>query len=138
MSALESLIAASGEAPVHHALDFALPAPSTAVVDRKQHNRAYPTSASTLSLTGTKTVRIRLGGDDFIDPSSIRLQFTINNLEAKNLCPVTGPWGLWQQVYMRSAGVELDNIPYYNRFHTQYGFNHLTREEQFGPIAIEG
>ena len=74
MSALESLIATAGEAPLQYFLDFSLPPSSTAVVDRHQHVKAYPTSASTLTPTGTRTFRIRLGGDDFIDPMSIRLQ----------------------------------------------------------------
>jgi len=139
MSALESLIASSGEAPVHGALDFTLPPASTAVTDRKQHVRAYPTSASSLSINGTRTVRLRLGGDDFIDASSVRILFTINNLDGTNpLKPVSGPWGVWQQVFLRSGGVELDNIPYYNRFHQQFGWNHLSQLEQFGQVGIEG
>jgi len=138
MSALESLIASNGEAAIHPSLDYVLPSPSTAVVDRKQGFRAYPTSASTLSINGVRTVRIRLGGDDFVDPSSIRIMFTINNLDAtKKLVPTTGPWGVWQQVYLRSNGVELDNVPYYNRFHTQFGWNQLGRDEQFAE-ANEG
>ena len=84
MSALESLIATSGEAPLLDTLDFSLPPASTAVTDRRQHVRAYPTSASTLSPTGTRTCRIRLGGDDFIDPHSVRLQYTIVNGHAEN------------------------------------------------------
>jgi hypothetical protein len=59
MSALESLIATSGEAPMLDSLDFTLPPASTAVVDRRQHMRAYPTSASTLFPSGR--VRLRLG-----------------------------------------------------------------------------
>lgn len=142
MSALESFIASSpsGEGSINPALAYELPAPSTAVVDRKQHCRAYPTSASSLTMSGTKNVRIRLGGEDFIDGSSVRLQYTIQALDGivKAIMPLTGPWGVWQQAYCRSSGVELDNIPYYNRFHQQYGWNHLTREEQFGSVGIEG
>ena len=95
MSALESMIASNphGEAPIHPSLLYELPAPSTAVVDRKQHVRAYPSSASSLSLNGTRTVRIRLGGKGFVDPSSIRLMFTIDNKENKWLRPYAGPWG---------------------------------------------
>ena len=120
MSALESLIATSGEAPLLDSLDFSLPPSSTAVVDRRQHVKAYPTSASTLTPTGTRTFRIRLGGDDFIDPASIRLQYTVRNLDGTNaMAPLTGPWGMWSQVYLRSGGVELDNIPQYGRFHQQ-------------------
>ena len=141
MSALESMIASnpSGEAPIHPALAFELPAPSTSVVDRKQHCRAYPSSASSLTFTGAKTCRIRLGGEGFVDPSSLVMQYTITNLSAdRYLRPLGGPWLLWQQVYLRSAGVELDNIPYYNRWHQQMGWLNATRGEQFGSLGIQG
>jgi hypothetical protein len=139
MSSLESMLASSGEAPVHPALNYELPAVSTAIIDRKQHCRAYPSSASSLNLANTRTVRIRLGGEDFIDVSSIRLMFTIKNDNSTHyLYPTTGPWGVWQQCYLRSGGQELDNIPYYNRWHTQYGFNQLSRAEQFGSVGVEG
>jgi hypothetical protein len=141
MSALESLIATSGEAPTMDSLDFSLPPANTAVVDRRQHVRAYPTSASTLTPTGTRTVRIRLGGDDFVDSSSVRIQYTINetgNVAGKKLVPFCGPWGAWSQVYLRSNGVELDNIPQYGRFHQQYGWNQLGMMEQYGEAGICG
>jgi hypothetical protein len=139
MSSLESLISTAGESEMPDSLTFALPPASTAVVDRRQHVRAYPTSASTLTPTGTRTCRIRLGGDDFVDASSIRLMFTINNLDGTNEWePECGPWGIWSQVYLRSNGVELDNIPMYGRFHQQYGWNQLTLEQQYGEAAIAG
>jgi hypothetical protein len=140
MSSLESLIATAGEAPMIDSLDFVLPPASTSVVDRRQHVRAYPTSASTLTPTGTRTARIRLGGDDFVDASSVRLQYTITNNGGAGavLTPYTGPWGAWSQVYLRSNGVELDNIPQYGRFHQQYGWNQLSQEHQFGEAGICG
>ena len=140
MSALESMIASnpSGEATIHPSLAYELPAPSTAVVDRKQHCRAYPSSASTLSLTGTRAVRIRLGGEDFIDPSSIRLQYTLDNKDNKWMRPFTGPWGVWGQVFCRSNGVELDNIQCYGRHHQHFGWLYLTQAEQYGSVAVEG
>ena len=140
MSSLESLIAVAGEAPLIDSLDFTLPPASTSVVDRRQAVRAYPTSASTLTPTGTRTVRIRLGGDDFVDASSIRLVYTINETKGSTgpLTPVSGPWGMWSQVYLRSNGVELDNISYYGRFHQQFGFNQLSMLEQFGEAGICG
>ena len=76
------------------------------MVDRRQHVRAYPISASSLSPTGTQTVRIRLGGDDFVDPHSVRLQFTIVNGDgAHELSTMAGPWCFWGQVYLRSVGL---------------------------------
>ena len=130
MSSLESLISVAGESPLLDSLDFTLPPASTSIVDRRQSVRAYPTSASTLTPTGTRTVRLRLGGDDFVDASSIRLVYTINETAGANpRTPVSGPWGMWGQVYLRSNGVELDNIPYYGRFHHQYGWNQLSMLE---------
>ena len=139
MTTLESMIAVAGEAPLADSLDFSLPPASTSVVDRRQHVRAYPTSASTLTPTTTRTVRIRLGGDEFINPNSVRLQYTIVNNHATNqLNPASGPWGMWGQVYERSGGVEISNIPNYGRFHQQFGWNHLSMEEQFGEAGLCG
>jgi len=133
------MIATSGEAPMLDSLDFSLPPSSTAVVDRRQHVRAYPTSASTLTPTSTRTCRLRLGGDDFVDPSSIRLVYTITELGGTlPIIPLCGPWGCWSQLYLRSNGVELDNIPQYGRFHQQFGWNHLTNEQQYGEAGICG
>ena len=139
MSSLESAIAVAGEAPLLSSLDFSLPPASTSCTDRRQHVRAYPTSASTLSPTGTKTCRIRLGGDDFVSAESCRLQFTINNGDAANpLTPVAGPWGVWSQCYLRSNGVEISNIPQLGRFMQQYSWNQLTMQEQFAEAGICG
>ena len=77
MSALESLISTAGEAPMLDSLDYTLSAANSSVVDRRQHIRAFPTSASTLNPANNRNVRIRLGGDDFVDSSSIRLMYTI-------------------------------------------------------------
>ena len=143
MSSLESLLSTSGEAPMLDSLDFTLPPASTACVDRRQHVRAYPTSASTLSPTGTRTIRLRLGGDDFVDASSVRLMFTVNELSGvttppTRLQPTCGPWGAWGQVYLRSNGVELDNLPTYGRMHQQYLHNQASQLEQYGEAGICG
>ena len=140
MSSLESMISTAGEAPMIDSLDFSLPPASTSIVDRKQNLREYPTSASTLSSTGgTRTCKIRLGGDDFVEASSIRLQYTITEKGGVlPLIPESGPWGAFGQVYLRSNGQELDNIPYYGRFHQQFGWNQLSQLEQFGEAGICG
>ena len=131
MSALESLIAAGGEANLLESLSYDLPPASTAVVDRKQNCRAYPTSASTLVPNGTKTCRIRLGGNDFVDPSTIRLMYTLTNTHATApLCPTVGPWGPFGLMRLLSNGCEVDNIPAYNRFHELHAWRLLTMEQQ--------
>ena len=118
-------------------LSFDLPPGTTAVVDRKQGVRAYPTSASSLQIGGTRTCRIRLGGNDFVDPSTVRLQFVVTNTHASNsLAPAVGPWGVWGQVRLLSGGVELDNLPYYSRFHQMHGWHLLTMEQQYAEAVF--
>jgi len=131
MSALESLISSGGEANLLDSLSFDLPPASTAVVDRKQGCRAYPSSASTLSASGTKTCRIRLGGNDFINPESVRLQFQLTNTSSSPLYPASGPHGVWAQVRLLSGGVELDNIGCYARHHDLHGMQLCTSEQQW-------
>ena len=132
MSQLESLLAASGEAPLLDSLSYTVPAASTAVVQRKQGCRAYPTSASTLSPNNTRTVRLRLGGNDWIDPNSVRLVYTTQNTDGNghNLCPVCGPWGPFGLVRLMSGGVELDRIDMYNRAHELHGWRLLNIQQQ--------
>ena len=139
MSSLEHLLSAAGEAPLMNSLDFTLPPSSSAVIDRKQHKRAYPSSASTLSPTGTKTCRIRLGGEEFIDPKSVRLMFKITEKGGQAaLTPTCGPWGVWDQVFLRSGGCQLDDVPAYGRMHQQFLWNHLSQDQQYGEAGICG
>ena len=137
MSALDSLISSGGEASLLESLSFDLPPASTAVVDRKQGCRAYPSSASTLSTSGTKTCRIRLGGNDFCNPESVRLQFQINNRSGLAMYPASGPHGVWASVRLLSGGVELDNIPCYARHHDLHGCQLMTTEQRWSE-AIYG
>ena len=139
MSALESLIASSGEAGLLDSLSFDLPPSTTAIVDKKIRCRAYPTSASTLTPTGTRTLRIRLGGDNFVDPQSVRLVYTINELAGvtgQPLIPNAGPWAAWSQVRLLANSQEIDNIgSSYGRLHQQFLWNQLSMAEQYNEAA---
>ena len=97
----------AGEASMLNSLDYRLMPSSTAVVARRQHCRAYPTSASALSPVQNRTFRIRLGGDSYVDPQSIRLQYQITESSGVGgtvLGPLTGAYGMWSQLYLRSGG----------------------------------
>jgi hypothetical protein len=138
MSNLEALLGVAGEAPLSEMLNYELPSVNTSVIDRRQHVRAYPTSASTLTPSGVRTVRIRLGGDTFVHTSSVRLMFTVTNKGTQPLTPTMGPYGTWGQCYVRSAGTEICNVPAYNRHHELHYWKFLTNLEQFGEAGING
>lgn len=140
MSALDSLIATAGEAPLQPGMDYSVIPSSSAVVDRKTHCRAYPTSATSLSLTGTKTCRIRLGSSGgMVDMNSLRIMFTINNLSGStSLVPLGGPWCAWGLVRLLSGGTEIDNIQYYGRHHEFFGFRLLPFQDQWSEASVCG
>ena len=65
--------------------------------------------------------------------------YTITNLDGTNtLKPLTGPWGAWAQLFLRSNGVELDSIPLYGRYHEMHGFKLLPFAEQWAESSICG
>ncbi len=116
MSNLDSAIAARGEAALPTALDFSITPSSSAVVDRKTCVRAYPVSGDKISPTGPKNINIHLGGDHYLDSSSARLMFTIENLSSdKDLLFLgSGPWCAFSTVRLLSGGTEID-------FHDHHG-----------------
>jgi hypothetical protein len=140
MSQLESFIVSAPEAPMDASLTYSLAARDTSIVDRKTGVHTLPASASSMNFVGgPRESRIRVGGDDFVDANSFRLQYTIvNNDTAKPLVLTTGGWGCLGQVYLRSGGQELDNVFHYGRFHTQYLFNQTEFATQWGAMGVGG
>ena len=139
MSGLDSLLAAAPDAGLLPGFDYSIVPSSTAVVDRKQGKCAYPTSASSLSQSGTRTCRIPIGSDGFCDSSSVRLEFTINNLDsAKDMKFWAGPWGAWGTVRLLSQGTEIERVDIYGRHHELFGFQLLPLQDQWTEVAVCG
>jgi len=138
MSALDSLISTAGEASLLSGMDYSVIPSSSAVVDRKTHVRAYPTSASSLTPT-SRTCRIRLGGSNMIESGSVRLMFTINNLSlTTSLIPLGGPWCAWGLVRLLSGGTEIENINLYGRHHELFSWKLLPFQDQWAEANVTG
>ena len=80
-------------------LQFKLPPGASYVQDRR--TISYFTAGSNIyqSGSGTKLIRINLTGDGWLDPSSIRLHYTLVNNDTgagKFLRTVGGPWSFFQ------------------------------------------
>lgn len=139
MSALDSLIATAGESPLLSGLDYSVVPSTSAVVDRKTHVRCYPTSASSLAPTGTRTVRMRLGGSNMIQSDSVRIMYTINNLSTTtSMIPLGGPWCAWGLVRLLSGGTEIEQIPLYGRHHELFSWKVLPFQDQWAEAAVCG
>ena len=138
MSQLESLIASAGESELLDSLSYQLPPSNTSVTTRKNACRAYPQGLTSLCPAGTKHTRIKLAGTEWVDTPTVRMVFTIKNEDSNHkLVPLCGGWGALQQVFLRSNGVELDNIQYFNRYVQQFLWNQSDMATQWGWLGIE-
>ena len=101
-------------------LSFKMQPGASYVVDRRsvtyhpQGSNIYTPGA------GTKLIRILLTGDNWLDPSTIRVMFTVNNDEsdaAKHLRVLSGPWSFFRRMRILAAGQLVEDIDQYNRIH---------------------
>ena len=99
---------------------FKIPPGASYVTDRR--TISYFTAGSNIyqSGSGTKIIRINLTGDGWLDPSSIRLHYTLVNNDStanKYLRTIGGPWSFFRRVRCLIGGALIDDIDYYNRVH---------------------
>ena len=101
-------------------LSFKLNPGASYVVDRRsvtyhpQGSNIYKPSA------GTKLIRIVLTGDNWLDPSTFRVMFDVNNddtIAAKQLRVIGVPWCFFRRMRVLCAGQLVEDIMDYNRIH---------------------
>ena len=119
---MADLIINSSEESIIDSLNFKLPTTSRYVTDRRQV-RFYPSGASDFTPTGVRTARILLSGDGgWIDPSSLRIGFTIQNTHAtQKLYLAGGPHVLIERIRIFCAGTLVEDLgPHYGRMHEMF------------------
>ncbi len=101
-------------------LSFKMQPGASYVIDRRsvtyhpQGSNIYTPSA------GAKLIRILLTGDNWLDPSTLRVMFTLNNDETegnKELRVLSGPWSFFRRMRILAAGQLVEDIDQYNRIH---------------------
>lgn len=100
-------------------LSFKMQPGASYVVDRRsvtyhpQGSNIYKPGA------GTKLIRILLTGDNWLDPSTLRVMFQLNNDETgdKELRVLSGPWSFFRRMRILAAGQLVEDIDQYNRIH---------------------
>ena len=86
-----------------NALSFKLAPGASYVTDRRSVTFHPQGSNIYMPGQGTKLIRILCTGDNWMDPSTFRIMFNLNNLEAqsvlpnepKKLRPLGGPWSFF-------------------------------------------
>ena len=99
-------------------LSFKLQPGASYVTDRRSVSFFPAGSNVYVAQTGTRVIRINLTGEGWLDPSTVRLLFTLrNNDGAKVLIPLSGGWSFYRRARCLVGGSIVDDVDYYNRVH---------------------
>ena len=101
-------------------LSFKLSPGASYVTDRR--SVSYFTAGSNIyqSGSGARGIRINLTGDGWLDPSTVRLVYTLKNNDTganKFLRPLSGGWSFFRRARCLVGGAIIDDVDYYNRVH---------------------
>ena len=95
--------------------------PGASYIQQRRAVSFYTSGSNVYSPSGTKVVRIQLNGDDWLDPSSVRVMFKLKNIDTNpnhRLRPLCGPWSFFRRVRILCGGGQLvEDISDYNRLH---------------------
>jgi hypothetical protein len=86
-------------------LSFKLAPGASYVTDRR--SVTYHPQGSNIYMpgAGTKLIRILMTGDNWLDTSTFRIMFTLNNTDAtKELKTISGPWSFFKRMRVLCAG----------------------------------
>ena len=100
-------------------LQFKLKEGASYITDRRSVT-FYPQGSNIYrSQNGTKTIKINLTGDHWLDPSTLRVMFEVRNNSANanlQLRPISGPWVFFRRARLVSSSV-IEDIDHYGRCH---------------------
>ena len=119
-------------------LSFKLKPGASYVTDRRSVTY-FPQGGNQYSPTGVKVMKILLTGDQWLDPSTLKLQCRLRNDDtgSKPLVPFTvGPHGFFRRFRVICGGQVIEDIDNYNR--TTEMFHMMQAENKRLNDAIEG
>ena len=99
----------------------------------------FPQGGNFYSPTGVNVCKVRLTGDQWLDPSTVKLQFRVRNddTSSKPLVPFcVGPHGLFRRCRINAGGKIIEDIDNYNR--TTEMFHMMQSESKRLNDSIEG
>ena len=94
-------------------LAFKLSPGASYVSDRRSVTWYASGEQNYVSGQGARVIRIAINGDGWIDPSTVRLSYTVKNTTTTAgvfLRPIGGPWSLFSRVRCQYQGAICDDI----------------------------
>ena len=105
-------------------LSFKLAPGASYVQDRRSVTTFHPQGSNIYSpVQGTRLIKFKLSGDQYMDPSTFRIAFDLKNTESdinKRLRPLGGPHSFFKRVRLVAGGQILEDISDYNRVHEMF------------------
>jgi hypothetical protein len=97
-------------------LSFKLPNTANFINDRRSVT-FFPSGSNEYGPRGVKVMKFLLSGTDWLDPSTVRIQFRLNNKDTtKNLHPLNPlPALFFRRLRILSGGIVVEDIDMYNR-----------------------
>jgi len=109
-------ITASADEVLVDSLSFKLPASGNYVTDRRSVTFHTEGSNAYSAANGTKVIRFRLGGEGWLDPSTVRIMFDVVNEEGgKVLRPVGRVHAFFRRLRLSVRGQIIEDIDNFNR-----------------------
>ena len=104
-------------------LSFQLQPGASYVTERKSVTY-HPQGSNIYSTSGTKLIKLLLTGDQWLDPSTFRIMFDLQNNETlasnKLLRPLGGPHTFIRRMRILANGAVIEDIDNYNRVHEMF------------------
>ena len=124
-------------------LSFKL-SPGASYITNRRSVTYHPSDGNDYSPTGIKVIRLTLTGDGWLDASTLRIMFKLNNTNTDTaaaalsgiLYPISGPWSFFRRMRVLCGGQLIEDIDYYNRVHEMF-HNFQSRDVRINDM-IEG
>ena len=131
-------------------LQYRLPAGASYITERKSVS-FFPHGGNDYKPSGVKVIKFVLTGNDWLDPSTVKFQFQVNNTAAAGntinlptggsvnlplLLPLSGPFCFFRRMRVLCQGQTVEDIDIYNRVHSM--FHRLTAKHVKDNEAVEG
>ena len=111
--------------------------PGASYVTQRDSVSYFPSGGNQYTPAGVKVVKIALSGDNWLDPSTVKIMFTLNNRDGTDVLePLTGPWGFFRRYRLIAGGQTVIDIDNYNR--TYEMFHMMLPAEKRINDSIEG
>ena len=94
--------------------------PSASYVQSRDSVTYYPSVGNAYSSSGVRVAKVVLSGDAWLDPSTVKVMFTLNNGDGTNVLePLSGPWSFIRRYRCICGGQTVCDIDNYNRTYQQ-------------------